>query len=156
MLIRKLLKLENKIQAILSDIDGTISDRRHRLHFIEGKKDWDAFFEALVDDPVIQATIDKISELMINNTELILVTGRFERYRSITESWLSKHTPFDDYRLLMRNNKDYRKDVVIKEEMLIEIQKQYSISIVFEDQAEIARMWNRFGLDCKLVNHDQI
>ena len=32
---------------ILCDIDGTVADNSHRQHFLEGKKDWDGFFDAL-------------------------------------------------------------------------------------------------------------
>lgn len=135
-------------KAILSDIDGTISDRRHRLHFIEGKKDWDAFFESLIDDPVIQTTVDKISEILIDDVELIFVTGRPEKYRSLTEDWITKNTPFKKYELYMRRNKDFRKDVIIKKEMLDDINMSYEVSLVFEDQQQLCDMWSGEGLEC--------
>ena len=39
---------------IVCDIDGTIANLSHRLHFIQpeegGKKDWDSFFAGVSDD----------------------------------------------------------------------------------------------------------
>lgn len=33
-----------KTEFVIVDIDGTVADLRHRIHFIEGeKKDWDSF-----------------------------------------------------------------------------------------------------------------
>ena len=37
--------------TILFDIDGTLANIEHRVHFVSGKKkDFDAFNEAMVDD----------------------------------------------------------------------------------------------------------
>lgn len=33
------------IKYVIVDIDGTVADLSHRIHFIEGeKKDWDSFY----------------------------------------------------------------------------------------------------------------
>ena len=138
-------------KAILSDIDGTISDRRHRLHFIEGKKDWNGFFTALVNDPVIQDTVYQIKEILSEDITLIFVTGRPEKYRSLTNEWIEKNTPFRNYELFMRKNKDFRKDLIIKKEILGEIKLTYSVEIVFEDQLELVKMWREEGLDCSRI-----
>ena len=38
------------------DIDGVLADARHREHHVSGRpKDWDAFFAAVGDDPVVEA-----------------------------------------------------------------------------------------------------
>ena len=142
----------NKQKALISDIDGTISDRRHRLHYIEGKKDWDRFFEALVDDPVIQDTIDQIKSLLSADKKLIFFTGRPEKYRLLTQKWIRKNTPFKDYILLMRKNKDYRKDAIIKKEILDLIREDYEVGIIFEDQPELSKIWQAENIKCILVN----
>jgi hypothetical protein len=80
--------------------------------------------------------------------------GSFERYRSITENWIEENTSFKSYELFMRDNKDYRKDIIVKKEMLEKIKECYSVNIVFEDQSEIAIMWTKSGLECRLVGYD--
>ena len=137
-----------KTKAVLSDLDGTISDRRHRLHHIEDKKDWDSFFDNLIYDPPILNTIKKIDNLLTENTKLIFVTGRPERYRLLSQEWIEKNTPFRNFILLMRDNKDYRKDQIIKQEMLKNIKQNYSVDTVFEDQPDLAEMWAAEGLNC--------
>jgi len=147
-------KMDKKNKAILSDLDGTISDRRHRLHHIEGKKDWVSFFEGLIHDPPIQQTIKQIEQLMSGDTKLIFVTGRPEKYRLLSQEWIEQNTPFKNYMLLMRKEKDYRKDLIVKKEMLDKIKKNYSVDKVFEDQPEIAEMWSGEELNCILVSQE--
>ena len=44
-----------KTEFVIVDIDGTVADLRHRLHFIQGeKKDWDAFYSHAGEDSPIQ------------------------------------------------------------------------------------------------------
>jgi len=138
-------------KAVISDLDGTISDRRHRLHYLEGKKDWESFFESLIDDPPIVRTIEQIEKLIDEGAELVLVTGRPEQYRKSSEEWIKSNTPFDKYQLYMRKDKDFRKDIVIKKEMLDQIRENYELEIIFEDQENIAKMWEDNDLQCILV-----
>ena len=44
------------------DIDGVLSDAAGRQHFLEGRaeRDWDAFFDACGDDPLI----DEVARLL--------------------------------------------------------------------------------------------
>lgn len=55
-----------KPKAYIFDIDGTIADCSHRLHFITGEhKNWDAFYDACLDDAPINDVIKmKIQELL--------------------------------------------------------------------------------------------
>ena len=40
--------------AVIFDIDGVLSDAAGRQHFLEwGRRDWDAFFDACGDDPLV-------------------------------------------------------------------------------------------------------
>lgn len=49
---------------ILVDIDGTIADIIHRLHFIQGpRKDWPAFFDAMDKDEPIPEMIELVKAL---------------------------------------------------------------------------------------------
>ncbi|HLH45808.1 MAG TPA: hypothetical protein VKV25_01535, partial [Acidimicrobiales bacterium] len=42
-------------RGVVFDIDGVLSDAASRQHFLEGRRrDWDAFFEACGDDPLIE------------------------------------------------------------------------------------------------------
>lgn len=44
-----------KTEFVIVDIDGTVADLRHRIHFIQGeKKDWDAYNIGLISDSALQ------------------------------------------------------------------------------------------------------
>ena len=71
---------------ILCDIDGTVANNDHRQHFLEGKKDWDGFFDALDKDEPIYPIINKIVKEQQYGKDIIFLTGRPERYRNTTHT----------------------------------------------------------------------
>ena len=63
-------------EAVVFDVDGVLSDAVGRQHFIErGRRDWDAFFEACGDDPIIGELV-RVLELLDPRLQVILLTGR--------------------------------------------------------------------------------
>ncbi len=134
--------------AVISDIDGTVSDRRHRLKFLEDKKDWKSFFAHLSEDPPIQSTIDELARHYNQGTRIIFVTGRPEDYKEKTLDWLNKHLPFNEFDLIMRPSKNYEKDISIKRKILLTILKTFEVVKVYEDQTELINMWEENGLEC--------
>src|SRR5271157_2902378 len=94
------------------DIDGTVSDLTHRLHFIsnmQGTKDWHGFFEACDQDKPIQEVIDVLGALERVGHTIIMVSGRSEQVREKTINWLSDHNVFYSS-LYMRKAGDHRED----------------------------------------------
>ena len=91
---------------ILCDIDGTVANNDHRQHYLEGKKDWDGFFSELVNDLPIYEIIDQIINEHNNGKEIVFLTGRPDRYRMSTQTWLQKYFDFP-LKVVMRpdNNK---------------------------------------------------
>jgi uncharacterized HAD superfamily protein len=87
-----------KQKAIIVDLDGTLADCEHRKKFIEGaKKDWKSF---LKDENIIQDKLNLWCASIISNFKsshkIILVTGRNEFTRAITEEWLATYDQFYD------------------------------------------------------------
>ncbi|MBZ5630399.1 MAG: hypothetical protein LAO06_16185 [Acidobacteriia bacterium] len=139
---------------VFVDIDGTLADVRHRLHHIVGgkKKNWRAFFEAIDRDPPISSTVAWVQSLA-HDHDIIVTTGRPERYRARTIAWLKKnHIPFTD--LFMRRDGDHRPDYEIKEEALRRWPKK-RIKLVIEDRPPVCDMWLRHGVRCVLVESDE-
>lgn len=137
---------------ILCDIDGTVANNDHRQHFLEGKKDWDGFFSELVNDLPIQTIIDKVIQEQVNGKEIVFLTGRPERYRKETESWLQKHFEFK-FQLLMRKDNDKRNKIISKQEVLFEnnISKK-NIFKVFENDYQLISYWTEKGFSVEDVN----
>ena len=133
----------------LVDIDGTLADLSHRLHFIEKEpKDWDGFFAACGGDAPIPKVINTVKSLERNN-EILLVTGRTEDVRQQTEDWLlAKGISWDA--MYMRQSGDHRPDNIVKGELLDQILDTYcdqdDIAGVFEDRKQVVDMYRARGL----------
>ena len=133
----------------LFDIDGTLADLTHRLHFIEnGRKDWDGFFAACRDDLPIAPVIETCRLLRKSGATIVLVSGRSDAIRKETVQWLNDfEVPFDA--LYMRKAGDHRQDDIVKAELLDHlIAKDWDdkqIVGVFEDRNQVVEMYRSKG-----------
>ena len=140
-----------KPKAYIFDIDGTISDCSHRLHFITGEhKDWNAFYAACKDDTPIDDVCRIFRTLQAHALPLLLLTGRPNKTEKDTLLWLADNqmwtTPSDLY---MRKDGDHRPDYVVKREIYEqEIKDKYDVIGVFEDRDSCVKMWRELGLTC--------
>jgi phosphoglycolate phosphatase-like HAD superfamily hydrolase len=141
----------------LFDLDGTLADNAHRQPLVTaGKKDWDAFFDAQIEDTPNAPIVTIYQALFVSdNIEIIIMTARPERYREVSETWLKMHEiPFR--RIIMRADGDRRSDDVIKREMLADL-RQEGINPIFavDDRASVVRMWRDEGVTClQCADHD--
>jgi predicted kinase len=137
------------LRTVIFDIDGTLSNPEHRLHYVtNGKKDWDAFLTGCGEDTPYQEIIDLCNAVENTCSHLLLVTGRSERFRETTEEWLERHGV--RYRELhMRPEGDYRPDYVIKSEILDRLLADgHEIDFVVDDRQTVIDMWRSRGLTC--------
>ena len=125
------------------DIDGTIADVDHRLHFIKGTggKDWDGFFGAMDKDTVREGVL-QLMTLTYKDCAIVMVTGRPSNYRYQTEEWLKKNN-INYGRLLMRKAGDYRPDWIVKEEILKNHFNIDEIEVAIDDRPAILTVWRR-------------
>ena len=92
--------------AAVVDIDGVLSDAASRQHYLEApRRDWNAFFEACGDDPVIEE-VKVLLDLLDPELRVVLLTARPERVHHLTEAWLRRYRIRWDV-LLMRPWGDY-------------------------------------------------
>ncbi len=138
------------MKTVIFDIDGTLADIEHRRSILEDDPhNWKDFFAAMGDDVPSKAIIDLYNLLWASaEHECIIVTGRPENYRKLTEQWfIWNNIPFN--RLIMRSQKDNRADYIIKEEILnILLSEGKEISYVVDDRQSVVDMWRRNGLTC--------
>ena len=142
-----------KQKAIIVDLDGTLADCEHRRHLIK-EKGWEAFYEKMGDDTVNIWCGILVDCVCANEVDVILCTGRPERYRKTTEFWLRFHGIFYDL-LLMRpdtlpNGKpDHREDFMVKEEIYkTHIEPHYNVLFCVDDRKQVVDLWRRLGLTC--------
>lgn len=136
----------------LCDIDGTIADLSHRLHFIEGEtQDWDAFYQACDQDKPIQSVIDVINALDEAGHIVLFVSGRSAVVREKTNEWLENNIGFFPGYVYMRSENDRREDTVVKSDLYDKITREWmgersKVVGVFEDRASVVKMWREKGL----------
>jgi len=137
---------------ILCDIDGTLSDATHRIHHIrtEGqKKDWNAFHEGAAEDSSLLKGIRLHNQFFHNTWEIFYLTGRPEKYRSITDIWMPLHgvLGFDTNRLMMRPHNDFRVDTEVKGEMVDALIEQgYTPEYAIEDRRSVCEYYRSRGI----------
>lgn len=130
---------------ILCDLDGTVANNDHRQHFLEGKKDWDGFFEALDKDEPIYPIINKVIAENKSGREVIFLTGRPERYRETTKIWLEKYFDFK-LNILMRKDNDQRNKLIIKREIFDSNFSYNEISCIYDNDQSLIEMWKSLKL----------
>jgi phosphoglycolate phosphatase-like HAD superfamily hydrolase len=121
------------------DIDGVVADVRHRLHHIErSPKDWDAFFAAAVDDPLLPEGKAVVDELVASGHELVWLTGRPERCRRDTVAWLER-VGLPAARLHMRRDGDRRPARQTKLGVLRMLAARRPVAVMVDDDDLVAR-----------------
>jgi len=134
------------MKVAIFDIDGTLSDSSHRLHFIQQKpQNWAAFFDAMSDDKPIPSVVELL-RAVYRRFRVVLITGRPTSHLQATVAWLRIHNvPFDS--LYMREAEDHRADSVVKPELFKGSGiRQDDVAFVVEDRPSMCREWrSAFG-----------
>ena len=132
-------------KIVIVDIDGTLADVQHRLHYIKGpdKKNWKQFFRHMRLDTPVDIVVRWVNNLRPEYTP-ILITGRPEEYRAETEAWLKAHNVHYT-KLLMRRSGDHRPDTVAKRELLDRIGRE-NVAFVIDDRPSVCEMYKKCGL----------
>lgn len=138
-----------KSKAIIVDLDGTLCDVDHRVHFVQKHpKDWAGFNSKMSDDLLHNWCQELIDAMRARNYKILFVTGRGDSYQEVTKTWLKKHGIIFDL-LLMRSAGDLREDADIKEDLYKErIQNFYDVLFVLDDRASVVERWRNLGLVC--------
>lgn len=140
--------MDNKKQAIICDIDGTLSNSDHRKHYVEGEnKNFKKFYLESFQDKVNLWCLEIIKKLA-NDYTIFYVTGRPAEYRDLTKKWL-KSQGCPDGELYMREIADFRQDVEVKKEIYEKnIKNEYNILFTIDDRQQVVDMWRSLGLVC--------
>lgn len=124
--------------AYIFDIDGTLAIMKDRSPF-----DW----HKVGQDDVNSSVVNVVRALHKAGHKIIILSGRDSICKEETVNWLNDwNIPFDD--IFMRYEGDFRKDSIIKEELLEKyVLPTYNILGVFDDRPSVCRMWRSLGLE---------
>lgn len=138
------------MQTVIFDIDGTLADIAHRRPYLTPERpDWTRFNAAMGDDTLNLPVAELYRVLWASKAyRLEIVTGRNERFRKLTESWLTwNDIPFS--RLTMRPDKDQRADHLLKQDILNGfLSEGQEIAFAVDDRQQVVDMWRRNGITC--------
>lgn len=135
--------------AVVFDMDGVLSDAAGRQHFLEWPtRDWDAFFAACGDDPLI-AEVGRLIELLDRDLTVVLLTARPIRVQAQTLGWLERYAELRWDLLIMRERGSYRSAPEFKRETVGELRGWgFDLRIAFEDDRRNVAMFHSEGVPC--------
>ena len=114
------------------DIDGVLADVQHRLHHIEGRhKNWLGFFRDAIHDPVLEDGRTLAIEAA-RDCEIAYLTGRPERCRVDTETWLQANG-FPAGPVRMRPDHDRQPAARMKPKVLARLAAGRVVAVVVDD-----------------------
>lgn len=151
------------------DLDGTLCDNTHRVHYVRSKpKNWPAFEAGILGDSLIEKVGFFAAQFMGDpKVDVIITTARNEGQREACEQWLRMHN-LDQYaKMYMRKQhivndkgksvRDYRCDSIVKKEILDDIVADWGQKpdLIFDDRDRVVKMWRENDVTCfQVANGD--
>ena len=157
--------------VVICDLDGTLADVNHRLHYIKNddgtlkpyaERDWDSFNEACAEDRPNTDVIEILRSLIRspNGARMVyFLSGRNEVVRDTTVAWLQKYVLPNESKisinkdLRMRKADDRRPDTEVKLEMVRELGlTPDDVLCILDDRQCVVDMWRENGFRCLQVD----
>lgn len=126
---------DDKEDAIIIDVDGTIAQMEGRSAF-----EWDKVDTDLPRTEIIHM----VKGLIDRGYTPIFLSGRDSFCMDKTQTWIEEQFPELEghFHLYMRSEGDNRKDTIIKKELFDKyIDHKYNVRVVFDDRKSVVRMW---------------
>lgn len=138
--------------AVVFDIDGVLSDAASRQHYIEaGRRNWNAFFDACGDDPLIEE-VARLLHLLDPSLQIVLLTGRPIRVQPQTLAWLRRYELRWDL-LIMRDFGDYSAAREFKQWTVRDLRQHgFRLDLAFEDDRRNLEMFRAEGVHCVYIH----
>lgn len=140
---------ENKEECIIVDIDGTLA------HIADGRSPYDA--SRAMNDSLDDA-VSVITAMFYNHGyKVIILTGRNEEHREVTEQWLeANNVEYDE--LYTRLNTDVNEKGGLLEDSLVKerlyrthVEPRFNVKFVLDDRNRVVNKWRELGLKCLQV-----
>lgn len=131
---------------ILLDVDHTISNSFWRDPMI-GSAAWDEYHEASKDDKPFKNMVNLINSLAAMGYDIIVVSGRPEKFRALTLSWFLKNRVHID-EMLLRPDDMYLKNAEMKAYLIdVRFEGNYNkVHFAIEDNEEACIAYHKLGI----------
>jgi hypothetical protein len=139
--------------AYLFDMDGTMTDVSSiRHHLVGADRNFHKFHRASVDCPPHPEVVGAAVEAHRAGIAVIICTARVETYWPETQFWLRHHLPVPYDAIYMRRKGDYRKDGIIKRELLGEMREDgFNVVRAWDDNPAVVAVWESEGIEVTVV-----
>ena len=135
-----------KRKAIIVDLDSTLFDDRHRLHYIDQTiPKYDAYHYCMKLDEVNEPVKEFIEYQNRLGVKVIIVTARPETFRDDTIDQLRKHDIKCDL-IYMRKRGDIRGSVFVKKDYIEELLPHFEIKCALEDKPEVIGLFQELKI----------
>ena len=136
-----------KEKAIVVDLDGTLCDVEHRVHFMqEIPKKSAEFHSQCVNDPAVEPIAELVRAMHAQGIKVIILTARPVTYATQTKWWLeATKVPYDQLFMgtVNRPDREYKRITYFNE-----IEPYYDVLFVVEDRADVVSMRRKHGVLC--------
>ena len=138
--------------AVVFDMDGVLSDASGRQHLLERPyRDWDGFFEACGDDPLID-DVAALLHALDPGLHVVLLTARPIRVQRQTLGWLERMDLRWDL-LIMRDYGDYGASQQFKRRTVWELRQEgIEPQLAFEDDHRNVAMFRHEQIPCIYIH----
>lgn len=144
------------LPAVLFSFDGTLADVSALAHLVGGRAqpftstDADAYYARTLTAPAHEPVAQLARLEKTIGRSLIVVCGRPEKYRAVTEAWMMFNAiPFDA--LLMRADGDWRPEVEVREELTAPLLERFEIVHAYDSRADTALLYETMGIPVTLL-----
>ena len=136
--------------TIIFELDGTlalIEERRLKSIKPNGKLDWGKFCDpSLIKYDKPNTPVIKMAQLFAEaGYNIYIFSGRSDRTKYTTRSWLT-HNKIPFHKLIMRKQKNYTPDDILKERWLDKYADRDDVFLVVDDRQKVVDMWRKNGL----------
>lgn len=137
---------DNKEECIIVDIDGTLA------HIADGRSPYDA--SRAMNDSLDDA-VSVVTAMMYNHGyKVIILTGRNEEHREVTEQWLeANNVQYDELYTRLNSDVDEKgkqlEDSIVKERLFrTHVEPRFNVKFVLDDRNRVVQKWRSLGLKC--------
>jgi phosphoglycolate phosphatase-like HAD superfamily hydrolase len=138
--------MDEERKIIVVDLDGTLCNDTHRRHLVSAGK-WDEYHSLCHLDEIYPDVAIIIGGMSRSGYEIVLCTGRNEKWREMTLDWLFKNKIFGCIDvLLMRPDDDYRPAGELKLDL---IEKNFALSKIafaLDDTEKVIEAFRNAGI----------